>query len=331
MLRGPQQVQWLNRLEAELGNLRAILRWAFAHDHAALGLRLAGALDRFWQYHTHVTEGRQWLMRGLARDGAAPIVRAKALALAGWLARFQDEMPKAEALLTESLALYRELDDRRGIAEVTDTLGDLAHFRGDQETARALHERNLALRRELGDRWGMAMSLNSLGWIALAQNDHRRAMMSLQESLAIVRQLRDARGIAMVLTGLGWASLDRDDARQAHVCMRESLILFRGLRSKIDICLCLDGLAAVAGMRGDAERAARFFGAADTLHTAMNVDYAPITERHYARHRDAAREKIGAAAWSVAWEAGRALPLDQAIDEALSAGAADDGTAPRME
>jgi predicted ATPase len=332
MLRGPQQVQWLNRLEAELGNLRAILRWAFDRGDAALGLRLAGALDRFWQYHTHVSEGRQWLARGLAMGATAPpVVRAKALSLAGWLARFQDAMEESAALLAEALALYRSLDDRRGIAEVTDTLGDLAHFEGDQERALTLHQRNLALRREIGDRWGVAMTLNSLGWIALAQGDDRRAMMALQESLALARQLGDGRGMAMVLTGLGWVSLDRDDARQAQVCMRESLALFRDLGSKIDICLCIEGLGAVAGMRGAAGRAARLFGAAQALREAMNVDYAPLTERHYARHREAAHTLIGTSAWSAAWVEGRTLSLDQAIDEALGVGATDDSTTARME
>lgn len=332
MLRGPQQVQWLNRLEAELGNLRAILRWAFDRGDAALGLRFAGALDRFWQYHTHVSEGRQWLVRGLAMGTTAPpLVRAKALSLAGWLARFQDAMDESAALLAEALALYRSLDDRRGIAEVTDTLGDLAHFEGEQERALTLHQRNLALRREIGDRWGVAMTLNSLGWIALAQGDDRRAMMALQESLALARQLGDGRGMAMVLTGLGWVSLDRDDARQAQVCMRESLALFRDLGSKIDICLCIEGLGAVAGMRGEAARAARLFGAAQALREAMNIDYAPLTERHYARHREAARARIGDSAWSAAWEEGHTLSLDQAIDKALGVGATDDSTTAHMK
>jgi predicted ATPase len=332
MLRGPRQVQWLNRLEAELGNVRAILRWAFDRGDVALGLRLAGSLDRFWQYHTHVSEGRQWLTRGLGIVAPVPpAVHAKALSLAGWLARFQDEMDLAEALLAEAHTLYRGLDDRRGIADVTDTLGDVAHFQGDQERARELHERNLALRRELGDRWGVAMSLNSLGWIALAQRDQRRALLSLQESLTLVRQLGDRRGIAMVLTGLGWVSLDRDDARQAQVCMREGLVLFRDLGSMIDICLCLEGLGAVAGLQGEAEKAARLFGAAYALRAAMNIDYAPVTERHYARHRETARAQIGADTWSGAWAAGRALSLDQAILEACAIGATSDSTTSRME
>jgi predicted ATPase len=318
MLRGPGQVQWLERLESEIDNIRAVLRRAFDCGDAALGLRLAGAMDRFWQYHAHLTEGRAWLAHGLAADARVPLaVRAKALSLAGWLARFQLDTDLATALLTESLALYQQLDDRRGIADVTDTLGDMAHFAGDQERAQALHEANLARREEIGDRWGVAMSLNSLGWIALEQNDHRRAALLLHRSLALVRRIEDHRGIAMVLTGLAWAALDRDDARQAEVDLRESLALFRDLGSKVDICLCLDGLAAVAGMQGAGERAARLAGAAEAIRDAIHLDYAAVTERHYARHRGAARAHVGEEGWLAAYAAGRALPMERAIEEAL--------------
>jgi predicted ATPase len=320
MLRGPDQVRWLDRLEGELANIRAALCWAFDRGDATLGLRLASGLDRFWQYRAHLTEGRQWLARGLANGevGEVPAaVRAKALSLAGWLERFQPGMGAAASLLAEGLALYEALDDHRGIAAVVDTLGDIAHFAGDQAKARALHEGNLAQREEIGDRWGMAMSLNSLGWIALEDGDHRRAARLLHQSLALVRQLGDRRGIAMVLTGLGWAALDGDDARQAAVDMRESLVLFADLGSTIDICLCLDGLAAVASLDGTAERAARLFGAAHALREAINVDYAAITERHYTRHREAIRARTDAARWAAAWAVGRALSMEQAIEDAL--------------
>src|SRR5262249_36381150 len=58
-LTGPQQREWLHTLEREHGNLRAALRWSTSHD-LELGMRLAGALQRFWDGRTHSLEGRQW-------------------------------------------------------------------------------------------------------------------------------------------------------------------------------------------------------------------------------------------------------------------------------
>ena len=82
-LRGPRQTSWLARLEAELANLRAALDWSFGEGDPVLGLRLALALDRFWQYHGHLREGRGWLERGLTAGGVPPAERA---GRSGWRA-----------------------------------------------------------------------------------------------------------------------------------------------------------------------------------------------------------------------------------------------------
>ena len=48
-LLGPQQLSWLERLDAERDNLRAALTWATEEDEADVGLRIGAALWRFWQ------------------------------------------------------------------------------------------------------------------------------------------------------------------------------------------------------------------------------------------------------------------------------------------
>jgi predicted ATPase len=63
---GAEQVAWLNRLEQEHDNLRAVLRWFIERGEAAAGLRLGGALWRFWRTRGYLTEGRAWLVELLA-------------------------------------------------------------------------------------------------------------------------------------------------------------------------------------------------------------------------------------------------------------------------
>jgi predicted ATPase/class 3 adenylate cyclase len=56
---------WLDQFEREHDNLRAALRWAIDTGEADIGLRIAGAVWRFWQVRDHLAEGR-------LVDGGAP-------------------------------------------------------------------------------------------------------------------------------------------------------------------------------------------------------------------------------------------------------------------
>ena len=66
-LLGPQQLSWLERLDAERDNLRAALTWATEDGEAEVGLRIGAALWRYWQLRGSATEGREHLERLLAQ------------------------------------------------------------------------------------------------------------------------------------------------------------------------------------------------------------------------------------------------------------------------
>jgi predicted ATPase/class 3 adenylate cyclase len=86
-LKGPDQLEWLERLEAEHDNMRAALSWALGRKEAEVALRLGGALWWFWWMRGHNSEGRRLLEEALAIDGrVSPEVRAMALAGVGELA-----------------------------------------------------------------------------------------------------------------------------------------------------------------------------------------------------------------------------------------------------
>lgn len=80
---------------------------------------------------------------------------------------------------------------------------------------------------------------------------------------------------------------------------------------------CLAGLAGVAGMQGQPERAARILGTVEALAElgAQTTTPYPIELERYVA---LTRAQLDEATFAAAWEAGRALSLEQAIAEATA-------------
>jgi hypothetical protein len=144
---GPAQEEWLERLELEHDNLRAVLTWSEESGETETGLRLGAALRWFWHTRDYRIEGRDRLERLLALPGAQgrTAVRAKALACAGLCATWQGDMAPAQALSVESLTIGRELGDPLSIAVSLRNLGDIAARRGDLKAAGDIYQEGLAL------------------------------------------------------------------------------------------------------------------------------------------------------------------------------------------
>jgi predicted ATPase/DNA-binding XRE family transcriptional regulator len=141
----------LQRLEREQANLREALRWAQEAGEGALGLRLAGALWWIWYALGYLSEGREWLEGLLALeesgDGSsgATATRAKVLRLASMFAYQQGDHGRAVALAEQSVALYRELGDKQGLAGALAILAVRARHQGSHGRAAALLEESLVL------------------------------------------------------------------------------------------------------------------------------------------------------------------------------------------
>ena len=73
--------------------MRAALDHAIATGDADMGLELAAATWRYWQSMGQLKEGRYWLDRVLAVEGASDPIRARGLearaGLAYWLGDFE--------------------------------------------------------------------------------------------------------------------------------------------------------------------------------------------------------------------------------------------------
>jgi len=182
------------RLEREHSTLLLVLHWA--HEESArlvTGLRIAGALWRFWYSHGYLSEGRRQLDDLLTVAGdidALPLpVTAKALRGAAVLAATQGDYARAETLSEVGLGLYHRIGDIRGEAAMLVILGSTSYYVGDYAAARAHYEESLALFRNLGDSKGTVDTLLVLVEAAYGEGNVRTAR-GLIEEIHVPYQMR---------------------------------------------------------------------------------------------------------------------------------------------
>jgi len=242
-LTSSQQAVWLDRLEVDRANLRAALGWGLEAD-ATIGLRLAGALGRFWGMRGSVAEGRVHLDALLALPAPTrPAARARALNAAGLLARMQGDSARAEALVDEAVCLWRLLHDRRGLVPALYARAWHAKERNDLELAISRFEECLTLAREGGDRFHIAACLVSLAEIANDQGNAARADALQRDGVALFQELGDIANVGWSTYSLGAMILHRGQPAAALPLLETALAHFHKVDEPRGVAWSLTALA----------------------------------------------------------------------------------------
>ena len=259
------QATWLQRLDEEAGNIRAALAWSLRTGDVELGLRMAGALVRFWSTRGHMAEGRRWLTDAMERssDLSAPVL-GKAYYAAGYSALGQGDFIQAKPFFEESLRLAREAGDVRLEAASLQQLGFLVMARGEyvddaEERAGQLAEKSLELARAVGDKLTASGALNILADRASAGGRNTEAMELFQDSLALRRELGDKRLVANSLNNLARTELTRGQYERATELLEEALAMARDVRDTWNMSVALVNLGRVRLYEKDPETAQKLF------------------------------------------------------------------------
>jgi hypothetical protein len=171
--------------------------------------------------------------------------------------------------------------------------------------------------RALKDRALVALAINNLGEAARLAGDDAQAAAHYGASLRLYRALGSKSEIPRLLHNQGYLALHRDDLARARDHFAESLVQFRAIGSRRGIAEALAGLGASAAHAGLALRAARLWGASEALRVAEGTPVWPTDHAENQRYQALARAAADPVAYDAAWEAGRNLPLDQVLAEAL--------------
>ena len=309
------ETRWADALEADLDNLRSALD-RLERDEARY-LQLAGALGWFFHLHSRLTEGAERLERALAAGGE-PRHRARALTGAGtnlgWLGRTAAALERLEA----AIALWHDLGEPVEAALAEEALGWSLFVAGeDAESLRAFEEA-LALQRDHGTPLlvnralvGVCQDLVALGHIEAAEP---RA----HELLELARREDDVRSDHFAHHFLADCALIQGDYLAADDRYRRSLLAALPLGDAIETSFEIQGLAMAATGLGHAERALLLGGAASAIWQDTGTEIGiPFWNGLLDRFLGLARESLPPDQADRAWETGRSLSFERAIEEAL--------------
>ena len=312
-LRGSGRNQWLERLDAETGNLAAAVRWFLDHDRGPLP-HLFRVLWLFWSQRDLEREARPWVEQLLPADGtldpqdmaelawAAAVLAvdtgddAAALAgrerLAPLLAGIQDPFLHAASQLAMAWAMPVTGDFDAALRE---TLVSLEEFHGQDEP------------------FVTAMTAFTAGSLETGLGRYDNAL----------QHLREARDLAELCGGDWLAAGSRVQLAILHVLsgslsearplLNEALDQSLAARSTPFVILCLAAYAWLAFAEGDPERAARLEGAAQGLRRRVGLPAWPHLRRVEAELVAKVRQRLSPSQFDQAFSAGSGLTQREAV------------------
>jgi tetratricopeptide (TPR) repeat protein len=317
---GSKQKSWLERLSVEHYNLNVALHFSVSDPTAVeSGLRLAGALGRYWEVHSYLTEGYEHLSKLLAMIDATvpPLVRAKAEVAAGRLSWCQDRDGDALEHYRAALQIYTALEMPERIGVVEGLMGFAERSNGNNTAARAHFERAGTLANTLGSERIRIMVLNGLASIKADEQDYALARRDKELSLISARAIGDQWLVALMAGSLGRVCHQAGDYQAARRYLRESLAISRGLGNKWVVPHVLELLADICAKENDPQRSVRLYGAASAQREALAMSL-PVTDR--LPHDESLKRLhrlLPNGAFENEWQRGRSLDFVSSIELAL--------------
>ncbi len=258
---GPDQAEWLDRLDAELGNLRAAIAFSLTQDDPEPGLRLVGSLGTYWRARGHAAEGADALRTLLDMPAAlqATLPRARALAAAANLLQQMGSYAIAGDYCQEALTIARAAGDDGLVGELLYVRAWILLRQGRRGAALPLIESGLDLARHFRERHLTACLLTTRAHAAYAAGDHTGAVRDAGEALRLFRQAGDRQHVATMLGNLGNYELSSGELDAARRHLAEALDIFRTVHHRDGIVYQTFNLGLAEYLGGSPDAAGALF------------------------------------------------------------------------
>ncbi|NQW18156.1 MAG: tetratricopeptide repeat protein [Chloroflexi bacterium] len=266
-LMGPQQLEWLSKLEAEHDNFRSVLTWALESGNADLAQRSAAALMWFWVIHRHVPEGAAWFDRVLALEEGPPGSRARALLQAGFIQAVihNDNLERPRALIQEGANIYAQMQDGQGMGQAHLYTAQNFWYARDFEKSAPMFIEIQEIMRTQGFVWGDGFCGWFRGSTAWFIGDLDAARQHYDRSLEIFEELGDLKLIAWSLITMANIESDANDFKKSSALFGRAIPLMNDLGDRLGVGTATMGLGLVNHYVGDDDAARRQIAEAQTL------------------------------------------------------------------
>jgi tetratricopeptide (TPR) repeat protein len=255
------------------------------------------------------------------KAGLSKQLRAKALVGAGSLALSQADHDAAVAALEESVTLYQDIGDERGITNALQNLGFAQRERGDLAAARTSFERVLELSRAIEDESRIGGALFSLGSLAHLQQGYREATRLLEEGILLSRRAGNRGRIARGMVELGEIAHKTGDLRGAKARLEEGLAMFKALGQDPNEARAAT-LAEAALKEGQAARSVQLLSG---LYSDVEVNHLALDESLRTKLEKAVtgvRKRVDETVFADSWAQGSLLSVDALLSLATQQGPA---------
>ncbi len=309
-------VDWLDRLDAELDNIRAGLDFATKAEPQR-ALRAVAAIHDFWLVRGQVSEGRARVESALAAGPEPTAARCRALVKASEVSVAGGDNVAANAHIAEALELSSALGDPH-----VSTLVQYEHaclLAEDLRWADALEilDRVVPALRELGD-WDMAIRSNrTRAWMHEELGDTERFWAITEENLEAARAFGHRRIEARALSAFAQKAAQEGHLDDARSLLSEAVRIDRDFGNLPFLAVDFVRFALLLTQEGNPRAGALMLSRATSLNDETGFAVESWMAKDIADALAEARAQLDESAFAAAWEEGAAMSVDDAIELAL--------------
>jgi len=249
---------------------------------------------------------------------ASRLLGFQAAGAAGFRRSDRIDLDAGTRFLERSLALARQLSDRRGMGWSLAGLGDVLWEQGEWRKSVATFEEALALFREVGDHVGIVEALKSLAEMDAARGEPARAQTRAAEAAAVAEEIGVPVLQAVVLLVKARLAMGLGDVAGAEGLCRQALQLMHRIRDVGGMADCLDGLARASGARRRWKRAATLQEAAAALRRSSRTALPTFRQVELDRLSATVRAALGESAFTRIRDAAGQMEEHEIVSFALA-------------